>query len=61
MLSNLQWIIILMILIILCISSLYKDEGLKDYDCYKKSLYKCSNCRKRCKWRYIANKFKEME
>lgn len=22
--------------------------------CYDRSLYKCSNCKKNCKWRYVA-------
>lgn len=57
-----QWIIILVILAVVCILSSSEDKYYKDYDCYKKSFYKCKNCRKKCKWKYIAKNFeKEIE
>ncbi len=60
MFSSWQWIIILVILVIVYILS-SSNEKPKDYDCYDKSPYKCGKCRKNCKWRYIAEKFEELE
>lgn len=60
MFSSWQWIIILVILAIMYILS-PDDDKPKDYDCYDKSPYKCGNCSKNCKWRYIVEKFEELE
>lgn len=55
------WIVILVILAIMYILSPSEYKSYKDYDCYDKSPYKCGNCRKNCKWRYIVEKFEELE
>lgn len=55
------WIIVLTILAVIYILSPSESEGYRYYDCYDKSPYKCGKCRKNCKWRYIVNKFEELE
>lgn len=52
------WIVILIILGILCAQV---SDSPRNYDCYDKSHYKCGNCRKNCKWKYIVKKFEELE
>lgn len=52
------WIVIL---ILLGIFAAQFDNEPRNYDCYDKSPYKCGNCRKNCKWKYIVKKFEESE
>lgn len=52
------WIVILILLGIWCAQV---DDRPRNYDCKDKSPYKCGNCRKNCKWRYIVEKFEELE
>lgn len=63
MFSGWQWVIILAIAAIAYILSPNEKEKMnyKDYNCYDKSPYKCGNCKKNCKWKYIVQKFEELE
>ena len=50
-----------MILILLGILCAQIREEPRNYNCYDKSPYKCRKCSKNCKWRYIVEKFEELE
>lgn len=58
--SSWQLIIVLVIAVTGAIFIPEYNTHFKDYNCYDKSIYKCSKCRKRCKWHDVAKKAEQL-
>lgn len=61
LLSDIDFILIVIFLIIFYCIQHYFDNREKQYGCYKQSYAKCLKCKKRCKYHYMAMAIYEVE